>query len=151
MGQTDKDDIIRLIDEDEDDIDLPEIMPLLPVRDVVIFSDMLLPLYIGRERSVRAVEEAVSDDGYILLAAQKDPTIEDPSTEEIFTVGTVSRVLRILKLPDGRVKALVQGLAKARICDYVRKRSMYRVKVEIIPDAALEDPCQFLRKAAACL
>ncbi len=139
MGQTDKDDIIRLIDEDEDDVELPEIMPLLPVRDVVIFSDMLLPLYIGRERSVRAVEEAVSDDGYIMLAAQKDPTIEDPSTEEIFAVGTISRVLRILKLPDGRVKALVQGLAKAKISDYVRKRSMYRVKVEVIPDFTLEE------------
>ncbi len=138
MGQTDKDDIIRLIEEDEDDSEIPQVMPLLPVRDVVIFSDMLLPLYIGRERSVRAVEDAVADDGYILLAAQKDPTIENPSTEEIFTIGTVSRVLRILKLPDGRVKALVQGLAKARIHAYVRRRSMYRVKVEIIPDKHLE-------------
>jgi len=139
MGQEDKDDLIRLIDEDEDDGDIPDTMPLMPVRDVVIFSDMLLPLYIGRERSIRAVEEAVTHDGYLLLATQKDPTIEDPSTDEIFTTGTVSRVLRILKLPDGRVKALVQGLVKARISGYLRKRSMYRVKIEMVPDTPLED------------
>jgi ATP-dependent Lon protease len=139
MGQKDKDDLIRLIDEDEDDGDIPDTMPLMPVRDVVIFSDMLLPLYIGRERSIRAVEEAVTHDGYLLLVTQKDPTIEDPSTDEIFTTGTVSRVLRILKLPDGRVKALVQGLVKARISDYLRKRSMYRVKIEMVPDTPLGD------------
>jgi ATP-dependent Lon protease len=139
MGQEDKDDLIRLIDEDEDDGDIPDTMPLMPVRDVVIFSDMLLPLYIGRERSIRAVEEAVTHDGYLLLVTQKDPTIEDPSTDEIFTTGTVSRVLRILKLPDGRVKALVQGLVKARISDYLRKRSMYRVKIEMVPDTPLGD------------
>ena len=139
MGQEDKDDLIRLIDEDEEDVEIPDTMPLMPVRDVVIFSDMLLPLYIGRERSIRAVEEAVSHDGYLLLVTQKDPTIEDPSTDEIYTTGTVSRVLRILKLPDGRVKALVQGLAKARISDYLRKRSMYRVKIEMVPDAPVDD------------
>jgi ATP-dependent Lon protease len=139
MGQEDKDDLIRLIDEDEDDGDIPDTMPLMPVRDVVIFSDMLLPLYVGRERSIRAVEEAVTHDGYLLLATQKDSTIEDPSMDEIFTTGTVSRVLRILKLPDGRVKALVQGLVKARISDYLRKRSMYRVKIEMVPDTPLGD------------
>ncbi|MBW2408569.1 MAG: LON peptidase substrate-binding domain-containing protein, partial [Deltaproteobacteria bacterium] len=139
MGQEDKDDLIRLIDEDESDEDIPDTMPLMPVRDVVIFSDMLLPLYVGRERSIRAVEEAITEDGYLLLATQKDPAIEDPSTDEIFKIGTVSRVLRILKLPDGRVKALVQGVMKARISEYLRKRTMYRVKIEMIPDAPLEE------------
>ena len=139
MGQEDKDDLIRLIDEDEGDEDIPDTMPLMPVRDVVIFSDMLLPLYVGRERSIRAVEEAVTQDGYLLLATQKDPAIEDPSTDEIFTIGTVSRVLRILKLPDGRVKALVQGVMKARISEYLRKRTMYSVKIEMIPDAPMEE------------
>ncbi len=139
MGQEDKDDLIRLIDEDEGDEDIPDTMPLMPVRDVVIFSDMLLPLYVGRERSIRAVEEAVTQDGYLLLATQKDPAIEDPSTDEIFKIGTISRVLRILKLPDGRVKALVQGVMKARVSEYLRKRTMYRVKIEMIPDAPAEE------------
>jgi len=139
MGQTDKDDLIRLIDEDDAAVEIPTILPLLPVRDVVIFSDMLLPLFIGREKSIRAVEESVSKDGYLLLATQKDPTIEDPDTDEIFTMGTVSRVLRILKLPDGRVKALVQGLKKARILNYVRKRSLYRVKIEVITEKPVQE------------
>jgi len=139
MGEADKDDLISLIAEEDADVELPTTLPLLPVRDVVIFSDMLLPLFIGRDKSIRAVEEAVSKDGYLFLAAQKDPAIEDPNTDEIFKTGTVSRVLRILKLPDGRVKALVQGLAKARISNYVRKRSLYRVKVEIIPENTVED------------
>ncbi|UCE52384.1 MAG: endopeptidase La [Desulfobacterales bacterium] len=139
MGQTDKDDLIRLIEEDDATVEIPTILPLLPVRDIVIFSDMLLPLFIGREKSIRAVEEAVSKDGYLLLATQKDPTIEDPNTDEIFSMGTVSRVLRILKLPDGHVKALVQGLMKARILDYVRKRSVYRVKIEIITENPVQE------------
>jgi ATP-dependent Lon protease len=139
MGQEDKDDLIHLIDQDEKDDDIPDTMPLMPVRDVVIFSDMLLPLYVGRERSIRAVEEAVTHDGYLLLVTQKDPTIEDPSTDEIFDIGTVSRVLRILKLPDGRIKTLVQGLMKARISEYIRKRTMYRVRIDVIPDAPLEE------------
>jgi ATP-dependent Lon protease len=139
MGQTDKDDLIRLIEEDDVDIEMPTTLPLLPVRDVVIFSDMLLPLFIGREKSVRAVEEAVANEGYLLLATQKDPTIEDPDTDEIYTTGTVGRVLRLLKLPDGRAKALVQGLAKGKILRYVRKRSLYRVKVELISEIPVQD------------
>lgn len=139
MGQTDKDDLIRLIEEDDATVEIPTILPLLPVRDIVIFSDMLLPLFIGREKSIRAVEEAVSKDGYLLLATQKDPTIEDPNTDEIFSMGTVSRVLRILKLPDGHVKALVQGLTKARILNYIRKRSVYRVKIEIITENPVQE------------
>ena len=121
MGQTDKDDLIRLIEEDDIDIEMPTTLPLLPVRDAVIFSDMLLPLFIGREKSVRAVEEAVANEGYLLLATQKDPAIEDPDTTDIYTTGTIGRVLRMLKLPDGRAKVLVQGLAKGKILRYVRQ------------------------------
>ncbi len=139
MGQTDKDDLIRLIEEDDVDIEIPTTLPLLPVRDVVIFSDMLLPLFIGREKSVRAVEEAVTKEGYLLVATQVDPTIENPSTEEIFTTGTVSRVLRMLKLPDGNVKALVQGLTKGKILSYVRKRSFYRVKIELVSEIPVRE------------
>jgi ATP-dependent Lon protease len=99
---------------------------------------MLLPLFIGREKSVRAVEEAVEKDGFLFLTAQKDPNIENPNPDQIFTVGTVSKILRMLKLPDGRVKALVQGIEKARIVKYVSKRSIYRVKIERIPDPPVE-------------
>ncbi|MBA3035894.1 MAG: endopeptidase La, partial [Desulfobacterium sp.] len=139
MGETDKDDLIKMIEEDENDTNFPEIMPLMPVRDVVIFTDMLLPLFVGREKSVRAVEEAVRKDGFLLLVTQKDPNVENPGQDEMFRIGTVSKVLRMLKLPDGRVKALVQGIAKAKILNYVRRKSVYRVKIERIIEAPLKD------------
>ena len=139
MAETDKDDLISIIDEDEKDAVIPDTLPLISVRDIVIFTDMLLPLFIGREKSVRAVEEAVEKDGFLFLTAQKDPNIENPNPDQIFKVGTVSKILRMLKLPDGRVKALVQGIEKARIVKYVSKRSVYRVKIERIPDPPVEE------------
>jgi len=139
MGETDKDDLISIIEEDEKEAKIPEIMPLMPVRDVVIFTDMLLPLFVGREKSVRAVEEAVRKDGFLLLVTQKDPNVENPGQDEIYRIGTVGRVLRMLKLPDGRVKALVQGVAKAKISDFVRQKSVYRVKIEKISEESVTD------------
>jgi len=139
MAETDKDDLISIIEEDECDVDIPLTLPLLPVRDVVIFTDMLLPLFIGREKSVTAVEEAIEKNKFLFMATQKDSIIDNPNPDEIFEIGTVGRILRILKLPDGRLKALVQGIAKAKIVKYVRKRSVYRVKIEIIPELPAED------------
>jgi ATP-dependent Lon protease len=139
MAETDKDDLISIIDEDEKDVPIPDTLPLISVRDIVIFTDMLLPLFIGREKSIRAVEEAVAKDGYLFLAAQKDPNFENPSPDQIYSVGTVSRVLRMLKLPDGRMKALVQGLEKAKVVKYVSKRSVYRVKIEMVPDRPVKE------------
>ena len=138
MAETDKDDLISIIEDDNAEAEIPGILPLMPVRDVVVFTDMVLPLFVGREKSVRAVQEAVAKEGYLFLATQMDPTIENPDTDEIFTTGTVSRVLRMLKLPDGSVKILVQGFAKARIVNYTRRRSLYRVKVEMIQEPAIE-------------
>ncbi|MBW2367452.1 MAG: endopeptidase La [Deltaproteobacteria bacterium] len=134
MAETDRDDLISIIDEEDANENIPNPIPLLPVRDVVIFTDMLLPLFIGRERSVRAAEEAVNKDRFIFLATQVDPHTENPKPEEIYKIGTVGRILRMLKLPDGRVKALVQGIAKARVKEYVRKKSFYRVLIEIIDE-----------------
>lgn len=138
MGETDKDDLISIIDDDEFDEALPATMPLMPVRDVVIFTDMLMPLFVGRDKSINAVETAVEKDSIIMLSTQKDPGIENPSPDEIYTVGTVGRILRMLKLPDGRVKALVQGVAKAKIKKYVRKRTLYKVDIEIVVEEPLK-------------
>jgi ATP-dependent Lon protease len=134
MAQSDTDDLISLIEDDGAISEIPTSLPLLPVRDVVVFCDMVLPLFVGREKSIRAVEEGVAKDGLLMLATQKDPTVEDPAADDIYAVGTVSRVLRMLKLPDGRVKALVQGVAKAKIMRYLRKRSFYRVKIEKVEE-----------------
>lgn len=138
MAEADRDDLISIIEEDDKATEIPTNLPLLPVRDVVIFSDMLLPLFVGREKSVRSVEDAVNGNGFVFLATQKDPTIENPSQEDIYRTGTVGRVLRMLKLPDGRVKVLVQGLAKGNIAKFVRKRSPYRVQIDVLPEQPVE-------------
>ncbi|BBO86992.1 endopeptidase La [Desulfosarcina ovata] len=134
MGETDKDDLISIIEEDDPEAAIPTTLPMMPVRDVVIFTDMLLPLFVGREKSVNAIEESIAKDRYLFVVTQMDPGTENPKPEEIYQLGTVSRILRMLKLPDGRVKALVQGIAKARILKYVRKRSVYRVKIELLEE-----------------
>ena len=115
-------------------IEIPENIPLLPIRDVVIYPYMILPLFVGRGLSIKAVDEALNKDRYIFLAAQKDSTIEEPAEDQIYTVGTVAMVIRMLKLPDGRVKILVQGVAKARIKRFVKDEkgffSVDTVKIE---------------------
>jgi len=140
MAETDKDDIISIIEDDGIEDDIPTTLPLMPARDVVIFTDMLLPLFVGREKSVRAVEEAVSKSRYLLVATQIEAGIENPKEDQIYTVGTVCKILRMLKLPDGRVKALVQGIAKAKIKRYVRKRSLFRVSIDILDERILDKP-----------
>lgn len=138
MAETDKDDLISIIEEDRQDR-FPTLLPLMPVRDIVIYSDMLLPLFIGREKSVQAVEEAVSKDGYLMLLTQKDQTQENPKPDQLYSIGTVGRVLRMLKLPDGRMKILVQGMAKARVIKFIKRKSWYRVQVEILPVVDLSE------------
>lgn len=119
--------------------DIPDEMPLLPVRDVVIYAYMILPLMVGRDKSIRAVEQALSRDRLIFLATQKSSTKEDPSDEDIFRVGTVAMVVKMLRLPDGRVKILVQGIAKARIVSYVDSPDFFRVKIEKIGEPPVVD------------
>jgi len=126
-----------------EDVEIPNTLPLLPVRDVVIFSYMILPLFVGREGSIKAVDEALSKDRLIFLATQKDPTVEDPKPEGIYSVGTVATVMRMLKLPDGRVKILVQGLMRGRIIEYTQQKPCYIVNIEkikepIMPELPLE-------------
>jgi ATP-dependent Lon protease len=134
MAQSDNDDLINVIEHNSDEANIPKTLPMMPVRDIVIFNDMLLPLFIGRDKSVNAVSEAIEKGKYLFLAAQKDSTVEDPGTDEIFTIGTVVKILRILRLPDGRLKALVQGIGKGKILKYLRKRSFYRVKIEVVSE-----------------
>lgn len=134
MAETDKDDLISILDEEDAVADIPLSLPMMPVRDIVIFTDMLLPLFVGREKSVRAVDDAVAKDGFLFLVTQKDPTTENPTPDDIYRTGTVGRILRMLKLPDGRVKTLVQGIAKAQIVRYIGKKPYYRVKVALIEE-----------------
>jgi ATP-dependent Lon protease len=121
-------------------IDIPMNIPLLPIRDVVIYPYMILPLFVGRGLSIKAVDEALNKDRYIFLAAQKDSTVEEPEEDQIYTVGTVAMVIRMLKLPDGRVKILVQGVAKARVRKlYKDDRGFYTVDVEKIEEPEIKE------------
>lgn len=114
-----------------DNIEFKETIPLLPVRDIVVYPFMILPLFVGRESSIQAVEHALSkSDRLILLASQKDHAAEAPTPDQIYDVGTVAMIMRMRKLPDGRIKILVQGLNKARIKDFVHQEPFYKVKVE---------------------
>ncbi len=108
---------------------LPPELPLLPTRDVVVFTSMLLPLFVGRDRSIQAVEESLATSRLIFLATQKEQQEEDPSPEHIYRVGTVATVLRMLKLPDGRVKVLVQGLSRGTITEFVQVTPYLRVRI----------------------
>lgn len=120
-----------------DNVEFKEVLPLLPVRDLVVYPFMILPLFVGRETSIKAVEEAVNNtDRLILLASQKDMQAETPGPDEIYELGTVAMIMRMRKLPDGRVKILIQGLTKARIVNFEQTNPFYQVrtaKVEKVP------------------
>ncbi|MGM0452270.1 MAG: endopeptidase La [Thermodesulfobacteriota bacterium] len=140
MAESDKEELIRLIDDEEASaVEIPQKLPLLPVRDVVVFTDMVLPLYIGRDRSMRALEAAMEGDRLICLATQKDPMVENPEPKDIYRVGTVCRVLKMLKLPDGHFKALIHGVEKAKITRFTRKKTFYNVSIELISDSYDEE------------
>src|ERR687892_180440 len=111
------------------------LFPVLPLRDIVVFPHMIVPLFVGREKSIRALEEVMRDDKQILLVAQKNAGQDDPGTEDIYRVGTVSSVLQLLKLPDGTVKVLVEGNARARIRSFVDNPRFFQVSAEVLPDA----------------
>lgn len=114
---------------------IPEVLPLLPVRDVVVFPYMILPLFVGRESSIKAVEEALqSKDRLIFLASQKEVTEENPGPDDIFRVGTVAMIMRMRKLPDGRIKILAQGISKAQITDFTQQNPFYSVKITPLQD-----------------
>lgn len=122
------------------DSDSPGIeMPLLPLRDVVVYPHMVIPLFVGRERSIHALEAATRGNKKILLATQKEASKDDPSTEDIFTVGTISNILQLLKLPDGTVKVLVEGIHRGCVQEYVQTDPFFAVKVDEFASAGLSE------------
>ncbi len=102
--------------------------PVLPLRDIVVFPHMIVPLFVGREKSVRALEDVMKEDKQILLATQKNAAQDDPGAGDIYEVGTVGTVLQLLKLPDGTVKVLVEGGQRARITEVRRQRRLLRCR-----------------------
>ncbi|OUR93119.1 endopeptidase La [Halobacteriovorax marinus] len=122
-----------------DNIEFKEELPLLPIRDIVVYPFMILPLFVGRESSIQAVEHSLNNtDRLILLASQKDITAEAPEPSEIYELGTVAMIMRMRKLPDGRIKILVQGLSKARIMNFDQTEPFFISKVAKVEDVAVE-------------
>jgi ATP-dependent Lon protease len=119
---------------DKDLFSTPETLPLLPVKDIVVFPYMVLPLFVSREKSIKSLEEALSKDRLIFLVAQKNISEEEPSTQDLYRVGTVALIMKMLKLPDGKIKILVQGLSKASIKETLQTTPYPFVRVKNIKD-----------------
>ena len=109
--------------------------PVLPLRDIVVFPHMIVPLFVGRDKSVRALEDVMQDDKQILLVAQKNAGQDDPTTDDIYEVGTIGTVLQLLKLPDGTVKVLVEGSQRAKIIRYTDKEDFFQAEAEMVEEA----------------
>jgi ATP-dependent Lon protease len=120
--------------------DHKKIFPLLPLRDIVVFPYMVVPLFVGRDKSIAALEAALSFDRLIFLSSQTDPSTNDPSEEDIHRIGTVSHVIQMLKLPDGTVKVLVEGRHRGKILDYLPNDRYFQVTVEEAPPVPFGGP-----------
>jgi len=110
--------------------------PVLPLRDIVVFPHMIVPLFVGREKSIKALEEVMRSDTFILLATQKNASDDEPATDAIFTIGTLASVLQLLKLPDGTVKVLVEGAARAQVKQYTDRDEYFEAEAEVLADTA---------------
>ena len=117
-------------DLDQDELQVPSTLPLLAIRDVVVFPYMTVPLIVGRDASIKAVDEALAGDHMIFVAAQKDPAVDEPTTEDLYDVGTASLIVRMLKQQDGRVRLIIQGMTKARITEYITEDPLFRVRID---------------------
>src|SRR3954452_12634305 len=108
--------------------------PVLPLRDIVVFPHMIVPLFVGREKSIKALEEVMRSDTFILLATQKNAADDDPPTEAIYETGSLASVLQLLKLPDGTVKVLVEGATRAKVVKYTDRADYYEADATVIID-----------------
>src|SRR5208283_705195 len=114
-------------------------IPLLPLRDLVVFPNMVIPLFVGREKSIKALEAAMGKDRIIFLVAQKNSKIDEPAKDEIYEIGTLSEILQILKLPDGAIRILVEGLTRVKINEYTQEDPYFEVSVEEVTETEEKD------------
>jgi ATP-dependent Lon protease len=118
--------------KEEKEVQIPDNVPVLPVRDIVVFPYMIIPLFVGREMSINAIEHALSTNRMILLLSQREIQVENPTTSDLFQVGTVGMIMRMLKLPDGRIKILVQGISKATVKKFSKTEPFISADIERI-------------------
>jgi ATP-dependent Lon protease len=120
--------------DEEKELEIPDELPVLPVRDIVVYPYMILPLFVGREMSIQAIEHALESNRMILMLTQKDVSVESPTVDDLYQVGVAGLVMRMLKLPDGRVKILVQGLSRARVKKYSQEEPYYSALIEKVQE-----------------
>ncbi|MCM3875644.1 MAG: LON peptidase substrate-binding domain-containing protein, partial [Thermoanaerobaculia bacterium] len=113
---------------------IPDILPVLPLKDVVLFPYVIVPLSVSREKSIFAVDAALAEQRVLLLVAQRDSSVEEPKPEDLYSIGTAAAVMRMLKLPDGRIRLLVQGLARVKIDSFLAESPSLRAKVTRIAE-----------------
>ena len=137
----------EIASERDVDLPIPDILPVLPLKDVVVFPYIILPLSVSREKSINAVDAALAEQRIIMLVAQRDAQNESPRAEELFNVGTVAAIMRMLKLPDGRIRLLVQGLSRARIDSVLSEEPYFKAKITKLEETA---PAGILDGVHAC-
>ncbi len=121
-------------DGEKSRLDIPSEMPVLPVRDIVVFNYMILPLFVGRDKSVKAVDAALNSNRFILILTQKDEGVDEPGQGDVHQTGTVCMIMRMLKMPDGRLKVLVQGLTRARVRRFLSEDPFHMAEVEVLEE-----------------
>ena len=114
------------------------VFPVLPLRDIVVFPHKIVPLFVGREKSVRALEDVGLEEKQILLVTQKNPAQDDPGENDIYLIGTLASVVQLLKLPDQTVRVLVEGKQRARIKRFIPNGNFFQVEAELLPDVVAE-------------
>ncbi|MGH1538401.1 MAG: LON peptidase substrate-binding domain-containing protein, partial [Gammaproteobacteria bacterium] len=119
--------------------DASQTVPVLPLRDVVVYPHMVIPLFVGREKSIQALDAAMSDNKQILLVAQKSAEIDDPQVDEIHQIGTLSTILQLLKLPDGTIKVLVEGVERAEVINYSEDNEFFSAQIALLETEELAE------------
>ena len=125
-------------------VEKKDIYPVLPLRDIVVYPKMVVPLFVGREKSIRALQSAVDNDKNVILLTQKDPGIEEPTDDDVYHVGTIGTVLQLLRLPDGTVKVLIEGLERVKIDKFLSNEDFLEAEATLLPRI-----CQTVQKNSA--
>src|SRR4051812_46308220 len=117
------------------EVKLEEItLPVLPLRDVVVYPHMVIPLFVGRQRSIRALKLAMSDNKQVFLVAQMDATLESPHPNDFYSIGTMATILQLLELPDGTIKVLVEGNSRGKIKEFTETDEYFMATIELVED-----------------
>ena len=117
-----------------------QIYPVLPLRDIVVYPKMIVPLFVGREKSIKALQKVVDADQNIILATQLDSAVEDPTADDVYHVGTMGTVVQLLRLPDGTVKVLIEGLERVKINKFLKNDEFMEVEATVLKDKEEDDP-----------